>query len=167
MTLALTDVHYEDDHATAACVLADAWSAAEPSACITTRVSPIAAYEPGAFYKRELPCLLAVLRKAGLERIDCVVVDGYVWLDDAGTPGLGAKLYEALERRVPVVGLAKTAFRGSAMALPVPRPGTDKPLFLTAVGVTPEVALGWAQQLHGPYRLPTLIKRVDQLSREG
>ncbi|MFZ5442044.1 MAG: endonuclease V [Myxococcota bacterium] len=165
MTLAFTDVHYEDDHATAACVLAPSWSAAEPSACLTERVSPIAAYEPGAFYKRELPCLLAVLKKAG--PVDCVVVDGYVWLDGAGTPGLGAKLYEALGAKVPVIGLAKTAFRGSEMALALPRPGTEKPLFLTAVGVTPELALSWAKELHGPYRLPTMIKRVDQLSREG
>ena len=165
MSLAITDVQYEQNHARAACVVAPAWSAAEPSACLTELVSPIAEYEPGAFYKRELPCLLAVLKK--VPAYECVVVDGYVWLDDAGTPGLGAHLYEALGRRVPVIGLAKTAFRGSQMALPVPRPGTEKPLFLTAVGVDAQVALGWASQLHGPYRLPTLIKRVDQLARTG
>jgi hypothetical protein len=41
------------------------------------------------------------------------IVDGYVWLDDAGKPGLGAHLYQALGGRVAVLGVAETKFRGA------------------------------------------------------
>jgi deoxyribonuclease V len=163
--IAFTDVHYTDPSARAACVLAADWADATPAREVTVQVSPIAAYEPGAFYKRELPCLVAVLAKAG--PVECVVIDGYVWLDREGTPGLGAHLHAALGGAVPVVGLAKTAYRGSEMALELARPGTVKPLFLTSIGWTPEFAREKAARLHGEFRLPTLIKRVDQLSRTG
>jgi deoxyribonuclease V len=160
--IAFTDVHYGADSALAACVLAHDWGDERPAGSVTARVSPIAPYEPGAFYKRELPCLLEVLRKAG--PVECVVIDGFVWLDQQGTPGLGAHLYEALGRRVPVVGTAKTAFKDSWVGLRLARPGAGA-LFVTAAGMTPEVALAHAQRLHGPFKLPTLLKAVDALAR--
>ena len=129
------------------------------------RVSPIAAYEPGAFYKRELPCLLAVLEVS--PKVTHVVIDGYVWLDTAGTPGLGAHLHAALGGEVPVIGIAKTAYRGSEMASKLERPGSAKPLFVTSIGIEPAEALLRVQRLHGPYRIPTLLKLVDQLSRSS
>ena len=162
--IAFTDVQYAEDHARAACVLAHDWSDAIAARTVTERVAPIAPYEPGAFYKRELPCLLRVLEKAG--PVQCVVIDGYVWLDAAHTPGLGAHLYEALGRGVPVVGIAKTAFKGSEMALRLTRPGSDKPLFVTAAGMTAEQALACAQRLRGAHRIPTLLKAVDALARQ-
>ena len=162
--IAFTDVQYAEDHARAACVLAHDWSDAIAARTVTERVAPIAPYEPGAFYKRELPCLLRVLEKAG--PVQCVVIDGYVWLDAAHTPGLGAHLYEALGRGVPVVGIAKTAFKGSEMALRLARPGSDKPLFVTAAGMTAEQALACAQRLRGAHRIPTLLTAVDALARQ-
>lgn len=162
--IAFTDVQYtEGSDARAACVLATDWSDAIEARSVIERVSPIAAYEPGQFFKRELPCLLRVLEKAG--PVQCVVVDGYVWLDREGAPGLGAHLYEALGRGVPVVGIAKTAFKGSDMALRLERPGSEKPLFVTAAGMTPETALANARRLHGEHRIPTLLKKVDALAR--
>ena len=164
--LAFTDVQYETDHATAACVLARAWSDSSPAHRLVERVSPIAPYVPGEFYKRELPCVLAVLKRAqAVAPLEGVVIDGYVVLDRAGTPGLGAKLYEAPGRTVPVIGVAKTAYRGSEMALALPRPGSLKPLYVTSIGVEPTEALAKLGQLHGPHRLPTLIKAVDSLAR--
>jgi deoxyribonuclease V len=163
--IAFTDVHYADTSALAACVIASDWADAKPFTSVTARISPIAEYEPGAFYKRELPCLLAVLERA--PKFTHVVIDGYVWLDSAQSPGLGAHLHEALGRKVPVIGVAKTAFRGSEMALRLERPGTEKPLFVTSIGLTPELALEHLKRLHGPYRIPTMLKLVDQLSRGG
>jgi deoxyribonuclease V len=160
--IAFTDVHYRDTDATAACVVVDRWDAATPGDEWTRVVSPIAAYEPGAFFKRELPCLLEVLRPAPALR--WVVIDGYVWLDANRTPGLGARLHEALGG-VPVIGLAKTKWKGSAFATPVPRPGSTKPLFFTCVGVDEATALGDVARLHGAHRLPTLVKHVDALAR--
>lgn len=161
--IAFTDVQYGETSARAACVLAHDWSDAAPARTLSLEVSPIAPYEPGAFYKRELPCLLEVLKRAG--PVQHVVIDGYVWLDDAGTPGLGAHLFERLGRAVPVIGLAKTAFKGSAMAAKLARPGSTKPLFVTAAGVPLSTALGWVQQLHGAHRIPTLLRAVDHLAR--
>ncbi|MBL8916537.1 MAG: endonuclease V [Archangium sp.] len=171
--IAFTDVHYADEWARAALVLASNWPDATEARSVVERVAPtksadksagaIAAYEPGQFFKRELPCLLRVLEKAG--PVQCVVIDGYVWLDREGAPGLGAHLYEALGRGVPVIGIAKTAFKGSDMALRLERPGSKKPLFVTAAGMTPEAALANARRLHGEHRIPTLLKRVDSLAR--
>ncbi len=162
--IAITDVHYEETSARAACVLANDWADATPTRTLVERVTPIAAYEPGAFYKRELPCLLRVLEKAG--RVECIVIDGYVWLDREGTPGLGAHLHEALGRATPVIGIAKTAFKGSEMALPLTRGESQKPLFITAAGMSPTTALELTKRLHGPHRIPTLLKDVDALSRQ-
>lgn len=164
--LAFTDVQYAETTARAACVLAHAWSDAVPAHEVALSVSPIAAYEPGAFYKRELPCLMQVLREAErFGRVETVVVDGYVWLDADGTPGLGAHLYEALGRSVPVVGVAKTAFKGSEMAAKVERPGSVKPLFVTVAGMSVEQAVAQVRQLHGAHRIPTLLAAVDRLAR--
>ena len=57
--------------------------------------APVAAYVPGQFYRRELPCLLAVF---GLVRqpLEIILIDGYVWLDAQGMPGLGGHLFDAL-----------------------------------------------------------------------
>lgn len=158
---AIVDVQYATDSALAACVVAELWSAAAPSDQWVTHVAPIAAYEPGAFYKRELPCLLAVLERA--PALECVVIDGYVFLDAHGSKGLGAHLHEAL--RVPVIGLAKTAYQGSPMATPVLRGESLKPLFMTCVGLSHEAALEKVRQLHGAWRIPTLVKAVDALAR--
>ncbi|MFO0548763.1 MAG: endonuclease V [Polyangiaceae bacterium] len=164
--LACVDVGYGEESALAACLGFQAWSDAEEACCARVRITHVEPYEPGAFYKRELPCVLAALR--ALDRpVEVVVIDGYVWLSEGDSPGLGAHLFDALDRRVVVVGCAKTAFRGSSFALPVLRGHSQKPLFVTAAGVAPETAADWVRAMHGAHRIPTLLKRVDQWSRES
>ncbi|MCA9705979.1 MAG: endonuclease V, partial [Myxococcales bacterium] len=124
-----------------------------------------APYVPGQLYLRELPCLLAVLERVA-RPLDAVLVDGYAVLDDLGRPGLGAHLHAALERRVPVVGVAKTHFRGST-AVEVLRGGSTRPLYVTAVGMGPERAAEGVGRMHGPHRIPTLLRRVDRLCRDA
>lgn len=163
--LACVDVDYRADASVAACLLAADWGDAAPAAEWVERLPPPAPYEPGQFYLRELPCLLAVLARA--PALDVVVIDGYVWLDGDGAPGLGARLYEALGRGVAVVGVAKTAYRGAAFAAPVRRGDSQSPLYVTAAGLDAAQAAEALRRMHGPYRLPTLLKRVDRLAREG
>ncbi len=127
-------------------------------------VDGVAAYEPGRFFERELPCLLAVLR-ARPTLLRCVVIDGYVWLDAQGTKGLGARLFDALGGTVPVVGVAKTAYQGSPMAAQVLRGVSVKPLFVTAVGMTRDEAEAQVRRLHGTARIPTALAAVDRLAR--
>jgi deoxyribonuclease V len=90
-------------------------------------------------------------------------VDGYVLLGP-NRPGLGARLFEALGNSIPVIGVAKTYFQGSRAAS-VRRPGSDRPLFVTAVGVDLGLAAEQIARMHGPFRIPTLLRRVDQLAR--
>lgn len=127
------------------------------------RIGAVEPYVPGQFYRRELPCLLAVLKKSGAE-FSSVVIDGYVWLDAGGVPGLGAHLFEALGKKIPVVGVAKTRFEGAAPA-EITRGSSRQPLFITAAGMELPLAASRIQSMHGPHRIPTLLKRADQLCR--
>ncbi len=157
------DISYRGDSALAAAALFLSWTDAQPVRELVARIQSVAPYVSGEFYKRELPCLLAVLAQVG-EHLDTVVIDGYVWLSDEGKPGLGARLYEALGRSTAVIGVAKTVFRG-APAIEIKRGKARRPLYVSAVGVAPEVAAGYIQSMHGAFRVPTLLKQVDGLCR--
>jgi len=126
-------------------------------------LAEVAPYEPGSFYRRELPATRAVLN--GVERLDLLIVDGYVDLDPAGRPGLGAKLHD--EWGVPVIGVAKTAFRSATHAAAVRRGTATRSLYVTAAGLSLERAARLVAAMAGPHRLPDALRRVDRLSRTG
>ena len=162
--IACVDVDYRGSGAVAACVLFHVW---DDAAGVSETVVPIARvepYEPGQFYRRELPCLLTVLEAAG-GAPGVVVVDGYVWLADERDPGLGAHLHQALGGHAAVVGVAKTRFAGAGAAREVLRGTSRLPLFVTAAGMDVDEAARHVAAMHGPHRIPTLLKRVDQLCR--
>lgn len=163
--------HHE--YAIVACVAFDRWSADKPTFENVHRVNDVKPYESGAFFKRELPCLLVaisnVIAAHGAGAVEGFVLDGYVWLG-AGHPGLGAKLAEYLQTislgHVPVIGVAKTEFVGAAtVSAPVLRGQSKKPLWVSAEGVLLSDAANWVQGMHGAFRLPTLLQRVDALCR--
>lgn len=158
------DVDYRDDStARAAAVGFARWSDGVSCEERAVDVPRVADYEPGAFYRRELPCLMAVLATVA-GPVSCVVVDGHVWLRALDDPGLGARLWESLGRVVPVVGVAKQAF-GGGVASPVLRGGSERPLWVTAAGMDPREACDRVRKMHGAHRLPTLLKRADSLCR--
>ncbi|MEM1181657.1 MAG: endonuclease V [Acidobacteriota bacterium] len=152
------------DFAVAAAVTFSDWDDESPTAETRVRIAPVAPYEPGQFFRRELPCLLGVL-EALPEAPRTIVVDGHVWLSD-GEPGLGAHLHRAINARAAVIGVAKGSFRGSPDAHQVLRGESRQPLYVTAVGVEAGAAAALIRRLHGPFRIPTLLKRVDALSRD-
>lgn len=167
--IAILDVDYRPDgSAVAACVTAHGFADAAPAAEYTVRVAGVEAYVPGQFYRRELPCLLAVLKALPAPPAVCVV-DGYVWLGDTNTPGLGAHLFAALNENggsVAVVGVAKTRFANAAPVAEVLRgAASTRPLFVSAAGMLLDDAAKAVETMHGAYRLPTLLKRVDSLCR--
>jgi deoxyribonuclease V len=165
--LACLDVDYRPDgSAVAACLLFTAWQSASAEASLVARVSDVAPYTPGMFFQRELPCLMQVLSKLEA-RPSLVIVDGYVHLDASGRLGLGGHLFDALHREVPVVGVAKTAFRGATSALPVVRGAGAKPLWVSAAGLDVAAAAQHVANMHGPHRLPTLLREVDHLARNS
>lgn len=96
--LACVDVDYREDLTVAACVLFREWVDASEATHHVDGGPRAAEYEPGQFFRRELPHLLRV-RALVTEPLEAIVVDGYVWLGQ-DKPGLGAHLHEALGRVV-------------------------------------------------------------------
>jgi len=167
--LVCLDVDYRDHDVVAACVGFASWTAATPSFERVSRVAGApAAYVPGSFYLRELPHLLRILklvkRKDGIDP-SLVIVDGYVTLGP-GHPGLGEHLFRALGSKIPVVGVAKTAFHGAAHASAIRRGTSQRPLYVTAIGIDQKQASAAVASMHGGSRVPTLLRRVDQLCRK-
>lgn len=168
--LACLDVDYRPNgSAVAACLGFEAWTSPRATNEWIARVPTVAPYEPGALYRRELPCLLAALEEAR-RAFDVIVVDAYVTLDASGAPGLGAHLYAALHHlswgaRSIVVGVAKTAYATAKTAIPVLRGESKRPLWVSAAGMDPTVAAAHVAAMHGASRIPTLLRDVDRAAR--
>jgi deoxyribonuclease V len=160
--VAVLDVHYHAAGARAACVVAPRWDSEKASEERVCALAEVAAYQPGEFYRRELPCLLAVLAQVA-QALGVLVVDAYVDLD-ADKPGLGAHLHEALGGRIAVVGIAKTLYRGGR-ATPVLRGSSVRPLLVSARGMDLLAAAARVKSMHGPHRIPALVSRADHLAR--
>jgi deoxyribonuclease V len=159
---AAVDVHYPaSGGARAAAVLAaDASFSLVVEERVVT-VGEVLSYEPGAFYLRELPPLRAVLE--GQDELRLVVVDGYADLDGSGRPGLGAHLHAELG--IPVIGVAKSAYRTATHAIPVLRGTSSRPLFVTAAGLARDEAADLVRQMSGRFRVPDALRRADALAR--
>lgn len=162
--IACLDVDYRDDHAAVACLLFTSWTDETETQQISKRIDDVAPYVSGEFYKRELPCLLAVLEPIA-ETLTTVIIDGYVYLAPE-KKGLGGYLFQALDQKIPVVGVAKTRFH-EAPSVAVLRGDSHNPLFVTSVGLDVQQAGEYIKQMHGDFRLPTLLKKVDRLCRDA
>jgi deoxyribonuclease V len=160
--IAAFDVHYQPEgSASGAAVLFAGYSAKSPAAEITCRLPDAAEYVPGDFYRRELPCILKLYERIGAAPEE-IVIDGYAMIGDR--PGLGRHLFEALDGAIPVIGVAKTRFE-DAPGIEILRGGSVRPLYITAAGIDPREAAERIRTMHGPHRIPTLLKRVDLLAR--
>ena len=163
--IACVDVHYKKDGtAQVACLLFQNWSDDKAVKELTTVVSQVQNYVPGSFYMRELPCIMEILQMVQ-ETIDLVIVDGYVWLSPS-KKGLGKHLFDELGGKTPVVGVAKSFFRNAdSVAIAVLRGKSKNPLYVTAEGLDGQAAARLVKNMHGKHRMPTLLKRLDQLTK--
>ena len=131
------DVQYDDGGgATVALVVCLDRSFATVASEHVVDVVRTAPYEPGALFRRELPCITEVLSVA--PPLELLVVDGYATLDPQGRPGLGARAAAAFG--IPVIGVAKTPFRAATHAAQV------------------------VSAMAGAHRIPTALARVDRLA---
>lgn len=164
MTKVAVDVQYDEsrDVGVAAAVVFDDWRDASPRQEHIAEHEGLAAYVPGRFYERELPCVLPLLSALEAEQVEVVVVDGYVDLGPEH-PGLGRHLYDALGGDIAIVGVAKSRFAGVDAAC-VLRGDSARPLWVTAT-FDASVAAKLVQQMHGDFRIPTMLRRVDRLAR--
>lgn len=166
-SIAAVDVYYLKDIAKSVCVLFDTWSSRSATDTLVIEVPAVSPYEPGAFYKRELPCILKVLEQVDLSQVEALVVDGYVYLDDKSKPGLGAHLYNALNQKIPVVGVAKSYFFDSEVLVKkIFRGESKRPLYVTAVGMDLEVAAEYIYTMPGSHQKPEILKYLDQITRQ-
>jgi deoxyribonuclease V len=163
---AVLDAHYRADRAVAACVVFNQWEDSAPQAVFRAAAPVRAPYRAGRFYERELPGLLAVLARAA-RFFEVVVVDGYVHLMPSVGKGLGLHLHEALGGITPVVGVAKSPLTIAGRCLPIYRGRSRRPLFISAAGWPLSKAAGDIAGMHGPYRIPTLLRLADRQARRA
>jgi len=159
-----TDVKYDDEEQTARAVAIafEDWGAARAAHEFVAHVDNVAEYVPCEFFRRELPCLHAVLKLVDIP-ITAVIVDGHVWLGEK--PGLGHYLWTSVGCKWPVVGVAKSRFHAGG-ALEVCRGESTRPLYVSSVGGIPDsLAAANVRGMHGPYRMPSMLKLVDKLTR--
>jgi exodeoxyribonuclease-5/deoxyribonuclease V len=161
------DTYYFDNKARTVCLAFSSWENDASYDVYTEELEGIADYEPGAFYKRELPCILSLLKQIGTEKtIEAIIVDGFVWLDDERKPGLGAHLYNALHAQVPVIGVAKTNFATiEQLKYELYRGTSQRPLYITAAGMDLIEAAEKIRHMSGEHRIPALLKKLDGLTK--
>ncbi|MGL5829606.1 MAG: endonuclease V [Angustibacter sp.] len=162
-TVGAVDVHYGDHGgARAALVVCQDLTFSAVTDERVVDIARTAPYEPGALYKRELPCIQALLALG--PRLELLVIDGYATLNPKGRPELGAHAARAIG--VPVIGIAKTLFRPATHAVEVIRGAAARPLYVTTAGeLTAADAAKIVAEMAGPHRIPTALARVDNLSR--
>jgi len=159
------DVYYYEEHANVAGVLFN-WLDTVPQSSITTTVHNIAPYVPGQFYKREMPCILKLLEQVDLEQLEAVLVDSHVYITNNKDYGLGGHLWEALGGKTPIIGVAKRSFHNTdKVTIPITRGKSANPLYVSAIGMETTAAAQLVTEMVGEYRIPKLLKIVDELSR--
>lgn len=123
--------------------------------------------KPVLFIKESYRVSSGILQKADLDKTEVIIIDGYVILDDTGKPGLGGHLYEFLKRKIPVIGVAKTNFANNARhKREVYRGESVRPLYVTTLGMDLDLACGYIKNMHGVFRIPTMLKKLDTLTKE-
>lgn len=162
--IACLDVDYREFLAIAAGIGFEEWESSVVKSEKTVAIAEFLPYQSGSFYQRELPCLVEILKQ--LQPVETIIVDGYVWLDN-GREGLGARLYRELSIKVPVIGVAKTAFKGAEKVVRVFRGESARPLFVSGIGIESGAAAESIRAMHGVYRIPTMLKAVDRLAKTG
>ena len=161
------DTYYYDGKAKTVCLEFEDWNESKNFKIHEEIIDNVEEYIPGEFYKRELPCIISLLNKIDLTHIEAIVVDGFVYLDDEKKYGLGGRLYEQLNHKIPIIGVAKTNFAAIEKdKLALVRGDSKKPLYITAIGIALDDAFAKVASMAGEYRFPTLLKELDRLTKE-
>lgn len=164
--IAAIDAHYREKFAKFVCITFDDWMDEAPKSVHTILLPEAGDYVPGEFYKRELPGILEVLKNLDLNELECIVIDGYVFLDEHHKPGLGGHLFEKTGGQIPVIGVAKSYFhQNEKLTVEVLRGKSKKPLFVTSVGMETAVAAEKINTMAGEFRIPALLKELDRLTK--
>lgn len=165
MILAI-DVYYKENEAKVVAVLFNSEDET-PQSVVIDQIIGIEDYVSGEFYKRELPCIESILKKINLNDIEAVIIDGHIYVDDDGTFGLGGYTWESLNKKIPVIGVAKTSFfRNKNTVKEVYRGESKKPLYVSSIDIDLEIASNLIKDMKGDYRIPTILKELDRITKE-
>ena len=163
MILAI-DVYYEEKVAISVAVLFD-WEDSLPKEVKIEETSDFGEYVPGEFYKRELPCIQSLMKKIDIKNIELLIVDGHVYTDNK-TYGLGGYTWEALSKKIPIIGVAKRPFYSNKETIKEVYRGESKhPLYISSIGIELDKAAELIQNMKGEYRIPTILKELDKLTK--
>ena len=185
--IALDTYYYSDTEAKTVGAIFSNWEDAKPEKIIEVWSSEFGPYIPGEFYKRELPCMLDLLDKVpDLCDFDAIIIDGLAHLPsqaDKVADGLGIRLEKALTVRggidrttqygithVGIIGVAKSKFQGVEEDMGISkvyRGNAKTPLYVdtTWFGYSSLSAAKCIESMHGEYRIPTILKLVDTLTK--
>jgi deoxyribonuclease V len=158
------DVAYQNTGAIAAGILFSDWRDANPAQQIIISCPVPESYVPGKFYRRELPCILAVMGQVA-QQVDFIIIDGFVFLGPNRKPGLGKYLRDSLDQKIAVIGVAKTPYRDTPESCEVLRGKSLRPLYVTADGMNQEEAKFLIKIMDGKGRIPSMLRHVDRLCR--
>lgn len=162
------DTYYYNNKAKTVCVAFEDWGDTRDLKTYSEIREDVEEYTPGEFYKRELPCILSLLRQITGNDIEAIIVDGFVYLDDDAKLGLGGHLYHHLGCTIPIIGVAKSNFATlDKNKVALQRGESERPLFITAAGMDPKVAADRIKSMSGSYRIPALLKALDRLTKEN
>ncbi|CAL2076327.1 Endonuclease V [Tenacibaculum sp. 190524A05c] len=160
------DVHYRELAKTVAISFKD-WESEEVMNIKQSFSNYSSEYISGEFYKRELPCIEGILNEFNKTEIELIIIDGYVTLNEEGKFGLGAYLFEKLNSQIPIIGVAKKKFsEASNNQIKIYRGISKNPLFITSIGIDLKKSAYLIKNMKGKYRIPDLLKLVDQKSKE-
>jgi len=158
----IIDVSYQNNQAKVVGGFFENWlddSLIKQSSRIVEKVED---YVSGEFYKRELPCILEFLSDVNLKEIELIIIDGFIYLDDERKSGLGAYLYDRLNKEIPIIGVSKSRFyNNNKYVKEVFRGESKNALYISAIGIELLEASLLIEKMCGEYRLPKLIKQVD------
>ncbi|MES2617948.1 MAG: endonuclease V [Bacteroidota bacterium] len=161
------DTHYFGNKAKTVCLAFESWNTCEKYEIYTEILENIEDYISGEFYKRELPCIMSLYEKIKFDNIEAIIIDGFVYLDDNGKLGLGGHLYEKLNSKIPVIGVAKTNFATIKInKRKLLRGQSINPLYITAIGIKLNEASELINSMSGKNRIPTTLKKLDTLTKE-
>lgn len=159
----IVTVQFDGGQATAAAAACEDWDAAEATRTYVLRVAQVGPPLRGQLDLRGLPCVMQLLHEHRLAP-EILLLDGFVHLDAQETPGLGQHLYQALDAKVPVIGVSRKGLPGLTAQFEVLREDEAPPLWVTCAGIDIGAAKARLRAMHGRKRVPTLLKLVAPMS---
>lgn len=176
MILAL-DSYYKDDICNTSLVVFESINDDVPCYSDTIYTTITSEYIPGQLYKRELPGIIKILEKLQKDRpnlwksITIIITDSFITLKtgDKEWGGLGYHLKEYLDsigcNDKVIYGVAKSNFGDCDQISKLVYRGKSKtPLYVQST-YNNNKAANVIKNLHGKYRIPTMLKMVDSISR--